>query len=272
MKKFISALICFLCLMVMLAMAGCTNTKPITNITEFERFSDMQQTSDVIDVEFDNHTGKPFNFTINNKSDIQEIMNIVLTEELVDIGKDFPPGDNTFITIHQGEKSYNLSTRINSENGSNYAFSTDKLQSKIIDLATIQGAYDTLMGVVYKVMDLSEIESEKSLVGNNYDNTALLDLIEADIKADYRFVCLLETESKTVVYYNLTLSDSHTYTDRVTMADGKLLVLYEIYQKYDTTSYYIVDALPMTTNIPSSYMEFILGSYYSYIVKVNIVS
>lgn len=127
----------------MFALVGCSN--PVKHITDMERFADMQESADSIEVEFDNYTGKPYMFTIEDENDIAEIMNIVLTEELNNIGKgDIPPGDNTFIIIHQGEKSYSLSVRINSEKGTYYAFATDKLQSKIIALATAWGAFESV--------------------------------------------------------------------------------------------------------------------------------
>ncbi len=144
MKKIISAIICFLCLVItIVSLAGCSN--PIKHITDMERFADMQESADSIEVEFDNHTGKPFKFTIEDENDIAEIMNIVLTEELANMGKDYPPvGDNTWIIIHQGEKSYRLSVRYNSEKDVYYGYSFD-LQSKIIELATARGAYDSTL-------------------------------------------------------------------------------------------------------------------------------
>lgn len=141
-KKLIITLL--LLLSCMFAFTACSN--PIKHITDMERFADMQETAASIEVEFDNHTGKPFKFTVDDENDIAKIMNIVLTEELNNIGKgDIPPGDNTFITIRQGEKSYSLSLRINSEKGTYYSFATDRLQSKIIDLATERDAYDTTL-------------------------------------------------------------------------------------------------------------------------------
>lgn len=275
MKKILSAFICFLCLSItIISMVGCSDTKAIVHITDMERFADMQESADSIDVEFDNHTGKPFKFTVEDENDIAEIMNIILTDELNNLGKEFPPGDNTFFTIHQGEKSYSLSVRINSEKDTYYAFSTDKLQSKIIDLATEQGAYGTMIGIAYKVINLSEIDNEHTLAGSYYDKTAILDLITSDKIADYRFVCLLETENETDAYYNLTLSETsaYTYVDRVTMSEGKLLVMYEIYQTYDLTSYYIIDTLPNEFINLTIDLEFVLGLYRPYTVRITIVS
>lgn len=275
MKKFILAFICFLCLSItIISMAGCSNAKTIVHITDMERFADMRETADSIDVEFDNHTGKPFKFTVEDVNDIADIMNIVLTEELVNNGKDFLDGDNTNIIIHQGEKSYRLSVRINSEKDNYYTFASDKLQSKIIELATEQGAYGTMIGIAYKVINLSEIDNKHTLAGSDYDKTSILDLITSDKIADYRFVCLLETENETDAYYNLTLSetDANTYIDRVTMSEGKLLVMYEIYQTHDMTSYYIIDTLPNEFVNLTIDLEFVLGLYRPYTVRITVVS
>ena len=274
MKKTIAAVISFLCLAVtVISTAGCFNAKTIIRITDMERFADMRDTADSIDVKFDNHTGKPFKFTVEEENEIAEIMNIVLTEELMNIGKGLPPaGDNTYITIHQGGKSYGLSVRINSEKANYYSFATDKLQSKIINLATARGAYDVTVGLIYKVINSSEIESGQTFAGSDYNKAALIDLVTGNRIAGYRFVCLLETESETDAYYNLTLSgiNSYTYADRIEMPEGKLLVLYKIYQKHNLNSYYVVDALLSATDMQTDCIEFILGLYRPYTVKITV--
>ncbi len=250
-----------------------TCTKPVKYITEMDRFCNMRQTADSIDIEFDNHTGKPFEFTIEDESDINQIMGIIFTVELHDLKHDYLMGDNTYITINQGGKSYSLSVRINSQDGHNYAFSTDELQSKIIDLAIKNGAYDVRIGIAYKVINICAAEDEISLAGNGYDKTALLNLIENDISADYAFVCLLETAEKTDFYGNLPLSEiySYTYTDRVTLGRTKVLILYEIYQKHDASSYYIKETFPDETNI-TSYFEYVLGLERPYGVRIYVDS
>lgn len=165
-----------------------------------ERFADLHKTADSIEVEFDNHTGKPFKFTVEDKNEIAEIMNIILNEELNNVGKGLPPvGDNTWITIHQGEKSYRLSVRYNIEKDIYYGFSFE-LQSKIIELATARGAYDTEVGVIYKVIDLQNIESigeEKITVA---DKTAMLTLLENSY-GDCEYFYLFDSESLAEQYY-----------------------------------------------------------------------
>ena len=59
------------------------------------------------------------------------------------IGKEFPTGDNTFLTVCQGDRKYTLSDRFISEKGKYYMFSAD-LHHKIREIAREKGAFDYL--------------------------------------------------------------------------------------------------------------------------------
>ena len=48
----------------------CSCTKEINNINDFSKFSTMTKETDKIDVTFDNHSGSPFYFTIDNQKEI----------------------------------------------------------------------------------------------------------------------------------------------------------------------------------------------------------
>ena len=50
------------------------NDVEIENITDFSKFSTMEQITDRIEVTFDNNSGVPFYFAIENEADIDEIM------------------------------------------------------------------------------------------------------------------------------------------------------------------------------------------------------
>lgn len=235
-------LIILLFFIALFAMVGCSTTKSVEYITDFERFADMQETADSIDVEFDNHTGRSFKFTLEDENDIADIMNIVLTEELTNIGNGLPPvGDNTQITIHQGEKSYTLSVRHNREKDTYYAFSFD-LQSKVIDLATARGAYDTEVGVIYKVIDLQEIESIKEEKITVADKTAMLSLL-GNGYADCEYFYLYDSRDLAEQYYSSDITENelaaYQWKGTVTMGKNKLLLMYHIYQNYNAVSYYI---------------------------------
>lgn len=142
MKKIFSvAIIGIISCMLIFSFAACS-TKNISKITDMERFSDMQKKADRIDVEFDNHSGKAFLFSIEKTDDISEILDLLFEENLIKLNGEFPPGDNTYLIIIQDEKEYRLSVRVNKEKKNYYAFETNTLQTKIADMAREKGAYE----------------------------------------------------------------------------------------------------------------------------------
>lgn len=143
-KTFYAFALCALFCLSVMFFAGCSATeKEINCVTDI--FTDMQPQTDKIEVRFDNNTGKPFKFTVENKDDIHSIMDTVLNEKLVFLGSfPPPPGDNTSITIFQGENAYLLSVNIICFKENNYAFSTNSLEEKIRELAVAAGAYENI--------------------------------------------------------------------------------------------------------------------------------
>ena len=95
-----------------------------------------------IDVTYDNNSGSPFYFTIEKQEDIRQIMSIIFSSTFKNMGKELFAGDNTYISIIQGEHKYNLHLLMNKEGKNYYAFATDDLQNKINELARNAGAYN----------------------------------------------------------------------------------------------------------------------------------
>ena len=57
---------------------GCT--KEVNTVTDFSKFEGMTKDgTDKIEVTFDNYSGYPFYFTIEDKDDIDEIMEIIFS-------------------------------------------------------------------------------------------------------------------------------------------------------------------------------------------------
>ena len=261
----------------MFGFSACSNTKAIVHITDMERFADMKESADSIDVEFDNHTGKPFKFTVEDENDISEIMNIVLTEELANMGNNLPPvGDNTWIIIHQGEKSYRLSVRHNSEKDIYYGYSFD-LQSKVIEFATARGAYDTEVGVIYKVINLQDTESvggEKTSVA---DKVAMLALLENSY-GDCEYFYLFDSFDLAEQYYTSGITEhesaAYRYDDTVIMGKGKFLLMYHIFQNYNAESYYITSPSlgEYVDNGNTMYMELTFGLHHYAYLNIRVVS
>ena len=116
--------------------------KIVNTITDFSKFSGMTRTTDKINVEFDNYSGYPFYFTIEEQNDIDEIMDIIFSSEFNKMQKEANAGDHTSITIIQGEKEYRVHAFMNKEGEHYYSFSTTELQLKLNELAREAGAFE----------------------------------------------------------------------------------------------------------------------------------
>ncbi len=120
---------------------GCASS--VEKITDIERFKQMTAQTDRIDVDFDNYTGKSFEFSITDKTQIEEIMDMVLNTPLKDMGTDSPfDGGHTSITIVQGEKEFTLNINVFKGGKHFYSFTVKDLQTKIRQLATEVGAFN----------------------------------------------------------------------------------------------------------------------------------
>ncbi len=122
-----------------LTFVGC---KEIKTLADFERFEGMTKQTEKIEVCFDNNTGVPFYFTISDQEEIDEIMEIIFSSELKNAGSTPSAGDNTSLTIFQGESKYVVNFRVNKEGRNYYFFQTGDLQNKIREFARAAGAYD----------------------------------------------------------------------------------------------------------------------------------
>lgn len=136
MRKLLSAL----CVVVLFLFVGCG--KQVNNINDFSKFSDMKRETDKIEVTFDNYSGEPFYFTISDREDIVEIMDIIFSATFNKMQKEINAGDHTSITIIQGGNEYHLHTFMNKEGEYYYSFSNTHLQTKIAELAREAGAYE----------------------------------------------------------------------------------------------------------------------------------
>lgn len=137
-------------LMILLLVAGlfgCARktaaVKTIQSVTDLSRCAGMTNDTDRIEVQFDNYSGEPFLFTIEDPEQIRQIMELLFSASLEDWGTDGAfAGCNTSITVVQGENSYTLNVQINREGDHYYAFSTGELSDKITELARAAGAYE----------------------------------------------------------------------------------------------------------------------------------
>ncbi|MGN0812395.1 MAG: hypothetical protein ACI4MQ_02675 [Candidatus Coproplasma sp.] len=109
-KTVIAFLLSAITCIALFAFDGCTDkANQINAISDIEFYSDMLSGGDKIDVDFDNGKKDGFQFTIEDKSNIDEIVNFVLTAKLTNLGNEPPaPGNNTSFTIRQGANSYGI--------------------------------------------------------------------------------------------------------------------------------------------------------------------
>ena len=140
MKKLIAFVLTLVCL---LSLVGCA--KEINTITDFSKFADMTKDgTDKIEVTFDNNTGTPFYFTIEEKEDIDEIMDIIFSASFEKMREKVNGGSHTSIKILQGENVYGMGVMRNYEGKTGYTFTSTVLQDKIIELAREAGAFDSI--------------------------------------------------------------------------------------------------------------------------------
>ena len=140
MKKTLSLMLVF---MLLACLVGCS--KEVNSITDFSKFFDMTRDgTDKIEVTFDNYSGAPFYFTIEDQEDVDEIMNIIFSSSFKKMEKEVNDGDHTSMKIIQGEKEYQLHAFMNKEGQYYYSFSTPDLQTKIQELAREAGAFENI--------------------------------------------------------------------------------------------------------------------------------
>ena len=113
-------------------------------ITDFTKFYDMTRETDKIEVPFDNNSGEPFYFTIEDKEDIDEIMDIIFSASFEKMREEVNGGSHTSIKILQGENVYSMGVMRNYEGKTGYTFTSTVLQDKIIELAREAGAFDSI--------------------------------------------------------------------------------------------------------------------------------
>lgn len=138
MKKLIAILLALVCV---LGLIGCA-TK-INTITDFSKLAGMTKNgTDKIEVTFDNNTGTPFYFTVEDKDDIDEIMDIIFSASFEKMRQEVNGGSHTSIKIIQGENMYSMGVMRIYEGKNGYTFVSTKLQDKIIELAREAGAFE----------------------------------------------------------------------------------------------------------------------------------
>ncbi len=261
MKKLIILCLAFI---LVFSMAGCD--QKIEKITDFERFESMTKETDKIEVNFDNNTGAPFYFTISDQAEIDAIMDIIFPSTVENAGKEAMAGDNTSLTIFQGENKYVIHFRTNKENKNFYNFTSRTLQDKIIELAREARAYDTKIGIAFQITEPLESPIEDKFFETQ---EGLFTYLKDNFSA-YQYFYAFEYDDKIEPASNMILwkrTDRSFYGD-IELPQNRWLVTYNIYKSYDN-KYYIKADLPTTTNTESS-MNFTLNSDILYTLTIRV--
>lgn len=274
-KLFIPLLL--LCI-ALFAMVGCSNTKSVEYITDIAGYENMQLGGDKIEVNFENGKKYGFNFTITDKTVINEIVDFVLNTQLTNSGNSpVEPGNNTSFAVYQGDKVYGIALNGVMSNNNRYVFSKNDLRYKFREIAEAKGAFDTEVGVIYKVIDLQDIESIEEEKITVADKTAMLALLE-NRYTDYEYFYLFDSKDLAEWHYSSGITENelaaYQYKDTVTMGKNKLLVMYHIYQNYNAKSYYITSPSlgEYVDNGNSAYIELAFGLWHNYYLNIYTVS
>ena len=277
-KSVITIILSAILYIVLFVFAGCSDTaNSINAIKDIELYSDMQAGGDKIDVDFDNGKKYGYRFSIEDKSDINEIVNLVLTAKLTNVGNDTPaPMGNTSLTIRQGANSYGISLNGITIDNNCYVLSTNgKLREIITAIATEKGAYDSEVGVIYKVIDIDNIESvnEEKLTVN--DNTELLNLLNSDY-TDCEYFLLIDSESSAERYYTTSITENELAANQceahAKTGKGKLVVMWHIFQNYNSMSYYLTSPSLTEINFGNACQDFAFGLWHNYYLTVYFVT
>lgn len=140
MKKNVITLVSItLACLFLVSLVGCS--RRVSKITDVKSFSDMHRQADKIDVQINIGLKEVFNFSITEKNEIEEVMQVLFSATLSNkIDPLFAATDYfPYITIYQGEKTYSLCARYIEENGQPYYFLSSNLVDKLIELATARG-------------------------------------------------------------------------------------------------------------------------------------
>lgn len=275
-KNRISILLAMLLCLTVFPVAGCTPAESVQTITDIAAYSDMQSGGDKIVVDFENGTRYGFQFSIEDKAEIDEIVSLVLTTSLMD-ASDAPvaPGNNTNFTIYQGIRTYGIAFSGVTLDDNRYVFSTNDIEDKITAIAKEKGAFDTQVGLLYKIIDLNSIESIRDENVPVSDQAELLKLIDSDY-GDCKYFFVYDRENLAEPYsFGLEASESNprSYKDTVEITQDQLLVIYRIYQKFDTLSYYLqkpsIDQYSIGNPVTA---EFTFGLWHPYHLEITILS
>lgn len=105
----------------------------ISYITDIDKYSGLTQDVDKIEVLYDNNENSSLDFTIEDSSELNEIMYLILNTKLNKING-YIDGNNTILNIYQGSKVYRMNVRHVGYNNKTFIFENSLLNDKITSI------------------------------------------------------------------------------------------------------------------------------------------
>lgn len=105
----------------------------ISYITDIDKYSGLTQEVDKIEVSYDINENYSLDFTIDDPSELNEIMYLILNTKLNKIDG-YMDGSNTILYIYQGSNIYRINSRRVGYNNKTYLFETTLLYEKITNI------------------------------------------------------------------------------------------------------------------------------------------
>lgn len=105
----------------------------ISYITDIDKYRGLTQDVDKIEVSYDINENYSLDFTIDDPSELNEIMYLILNTKLNKIDG-YMDGSNTILYIYQGSKIYRINSRRVGYNNKTYLFETTLLYEKITNI------------------------------------------------------------------------------------------------------------------------------------------
>ena len=248
-KRIISIVLTFLIVasvacLTCVALVGCTQSS-YSSLTKVSEYKDMKGGGDRIEVRCDGKINclidYNFYFSIQDKDDIDEIVNLLVNTRLE--REDLPPAPGASggytLKVFQGEKTFTVSTNGVYVKDKRYVFATDDLFNKIKSLSDSKGASDDRYGLIYKFVDAQDLSDLSDLRLENLDPDGVLNAIESDF-SDFGYQFLYSSDGET-----FESKKSLEYVFDSNFEEGQA-VLFHYISKSDDGSYYISSASTIT--------------------------
>ncbi|MDE6189540.1 MAG: hypothetical protein K2G37_04575 [Clostridia bacterium] len=249
MKRLLSILLIILIVasvacLTLVALVGCSRSS-YSSLAQVSEYKDLKNGCDRIEVKVNETINclilHNFYFSVQDKDDINEIVNLLLNTRLDREDLLPPPGASGgyTLTVYQGEKTFTVSTTGVYIKDKRYVFSTNELFNKIKSLADSKGASDERYGIICKIIDTLDISGSFDMSSANLDANGVLSAIESDFSG-FNYLFLYSSDGEA-----FELKESLESVLNLDFVEGQILLFHYIC-KLDDGSYFISDPSTVT--------------------------